>query len=1022
MKIPCFPTTSGLRSLLAAGVMGSACAATPLSPLMPRTGDFTSMWWAEGFPGTTEGAPWLRCIQTGHYAMVLDTEAMRINQLGPVPKGSDYATFGKTPGTSWGAPSPADLSLVLSTNGKRYRCREGGKWSRHGGPRLIESGRIFQRGDVTDLVFAADDGERLNVEARFETAAWPDRLGLIFAARPGFQSIRAGESSFGKVGGGFGLDGSNHFEVAHDPGLDPEKFTLELWAFVPTHHNLSKHSTAWLVCKNRNEAADGSFGITLQRGVPHARLNIGGGREGQFTVKADSPHSLKLDAWNHLAMSYDGDSLRLYVNGRAVGSEKIGLKRTPGRDPLVFGRRGDNHGDGYHFRGVVDEIRLHDRALSAQEVRQAFTRPESPRPSARGWSFRTDGLACESAPREVWRDVSMEMKLSTADGALSLMDRWAQAKDQTWSSDEWRQVALALDPVSFEEEPATNPVKVSASSSGNRRAVKYEPTLGWHRINLDGIEPEVPDGVKPPSNDAIERVKLVLSNPTDREEVARLMFEKTAGGIKQRIGSPITGISAMLRDVEGNPTGIPVQLSKNWHNDPAGGVYSGMWFHGISQIHMPPSSRVELELVISYGHWGGLPAASHAQLSLVGWGSNQLWHQSALGAWGESICYEPDQVQANCTITDVRPALVKAGKDAKPWKWSGNMGGGDFFRLFDPSGKRVAHSAMRTTATRQGPCLTEVTYSGRLGKGVIHSSTVSLARTDDIVRGTYRLRLDVQEATDFSRFVVFQVGADTYNSTKERKMALGNETGLIKEWDTQWGGNKYRTQPIACSGATPWISLHQRVVDPQDKHASGANRGIVIRSWNARIGGKECPVWIAERGLTRGRSDSSTIDLLPPPGVTRLEPGDFIEATIEHLMIPQFASDYYGPNTSLRAALAENEDSWRMVSREAIENHREATLKIGRLIQAYPDLRIETENDEAEFILSGGLGHVPVTLTQLSSSTAGTLLVDGQPLDQSVHGRDFWQTDYDAKTRRWTRTYNIPATRKSSQLIQFKSE
>ena len=48
---------------------------------------------------------------------------------------------------------------------------------------------------------------------------------------------------------------------------------------------------------------------------------------------------------------------------------------------------------------------------------------------------------------------------------------------------------------------------------------------------------------------------------------------------------------------------------------------------------------------------------------------------------------------------------------------------------------------------------------GRIGAGITHSETVSLARTDDLTRGSYRLRLDVQKPADFSRFVLFQIGA-----------------------------------------------------------------------------------------------------------------------------------------------------------------------------------------------------------------------------------------------------------------------
>ena len=33
--------------------------------------------------------------------------------------------------------------------------------------------------------------------------------------------------------------------------------------------------------------------------------------------------------------------------------------------------------------------------------------------------------------------------------------------------------------------------------------------------------------------------------------------------------------------------------------------------------------------------------------------------------------------------------------------------------------------------------------------------------------------------------------------------------------------------------------------------------------------------------------------------------------------------------------------------------------------------------------------------------------MDGQPLNQAVHGNDFWQTDYDASQGQWRLTYNL---------------
>lgn len=425
---------------------------------------------------------------------------------------------------------------------------------------------------------------------------------------------------------------------------------------------------------------------------------------------------------------------------------------------------------------------------------------------------------------------------------------------------------------------------------------------------------------------------------------------------------------------------------------------------------MPASSTNELELTLAYGHWGGLPAASHAQLSLIGWGGNQLWEQSALGSWGESICYDPNQAQANASITDARPLMVTSMGGKEQWGWTINAGGGDFFRLFDPAGKRVAHEAMRSAYHRQGPCLTEVTHAGRLCPGVEQSMTVSLARSDDLVRGVYRIRLDVNQPTEFSRFVVFQIGADTYSYTGERKFAVGDESGLIKEWETQWGGDVYRAKPAEWTGSIPWVSLHEAVRLEAHPKGAWANRGLVLREWKARLGGKPASPWFAERGVKIHARTSSTFDILPPSDVKRLEPGDFIEATIEHIVMPQFAADYYGPNEALRAALAIHENSWQMIQREAAGNDRRVEIQTGTLTRLHPDIGIRASNDAAEFKLAGGIGQVPITFTDLSSNAGHRLIVNGSPFDQSVHGSDFWQTDYDPHTQRWSRAYNVPAS------------
>jgi glucose/arabinose dehydrogenase len=82
-----------------------------------------------------------------------------------------------------------------------------------------------------------------------------------------------------------------------------------------------------------------------------------------FTVTGTG--ALPTDAWSHLAVTYDGGALRLYVGGVQVGSTPATGALPLGSGPL---RLGATAVFGQRFAGQLDEVRVYDRALSAAEV------------------------------------------------------------------------------------------------------------------------------------------------------------------------------------------------------------------------------------------------------------------------------------------------------------------------------------------------------------------------------------------------------------------------------------------------------------------------------------------------------------------------------------------------------------------------------------------------------------------------------------------------------------------------------
>jgi hypothetical protein len=152
-------------------------------------------------------------------------------------------------------------------------------------------------------------------------------------------------------------------------------------------------------------------------------------------------------------------------------------------------------------------------------------------------------------------------------------------------------------------------------------------------------------------------------------------------------------------------------------------------------------------------------------------------------------------------------------------------------------------------------------------------------------------------------------------------------------------------------------------------------------------------------------------ELSPPPGLKNLKPGDYVDADIELIVLPAKAGIYYGPNKPLIGALQTGANTWKMVHREAAGNNLRVRTTEGRLVRNYPVEISVSDRQRARFTVSGGVGYVPVTFSGLKDSRGFKLYrVSGArltPLNQSVNGNDFWQTDYDTVSRTWSVTYNI---------------
>lgn len=79
-------------------------------------------------------------------------------------------------------------------------------------------------------------------------------------------------------------------------------------------------------------------------------------------------NTLPLNQWSHVAATYDGAVMRLYLNGTLVGLRSHAGGIYPGNTPLGIGGFAVGTSSPWQFTGLLDEVSLYNRALSDTEI------------------------------------------------------------------------------------------------------------------------------------------------------------------------------------------------------------------------------------------------------------------------------------------------------------------------------------------------------------------------------------------------------------------------------------------------------------------------------------------------------------------------------------------------------------------------------------------------------------------------------------------------------------------------------
>jgi PKD repeat protein len=213
----------------------------------------------------------------------------------------------------------------------------------------------------------------------------------------------------GKFGSGLSFDGvSSCVVIPNSASLAlSNRMSLEAWVFPTVALSgwrciLQKEVDTYLLHASSGSDNKPATGATYSGGVKW----VAGGS------------TLPVSTWSHLAATYDGTTIRLFVNGTQVATLAQAGNIVNTSSAL---RIGGNTYAGEFFNGLIDEVRVYNRALSASEIQADMIRPVS------GSSSQSPVVVAGAVPG------ADEASLTVAFSSVGSSDPGGAALSYSWS-------------------------------------------------------------------------------------------------------------------------------------------------------------------------------------------------------------------------------------------------------------------------------------------------------------------------------------------------------------------------------------------------------------------------------------------------------------------------------------------------------------------------------------------------------------------------------------------------------------
>jgi hypothetical protein len=176
----------------------------------------------------------------------------------------------------------------------------------------------------------------------------------------------------GKYGRALSFDGiDDYVEVLDSPELNPSSITIMAWVNFRGFplQGMYQWRNSMIISKGTDVHINGHYCLFTQlvnEVLPYFQIT-----ESSYWTWVGGTTNIVENQWYHLAGSYNGSVMKVYVNGVLEGEQSRNDPRTSNAGNLQIGAL-RMLGEEYWTNGTIDEVKIYNRALDQQEIQMAM--------------------------------------------------------------------------------------------------------------------------------------------------------------------------------------------------------------------------------------------------------------------------------------------------------------------------------------------------------------------------------------------------------------------------------------------------------------------------------------------------------------------------------------------------------------------------------------------------------------------------------------------------------------------------